>query len=569
MADPRQSIRDRAIRRVRRACDACRRRRVKCNGNPECCQQCSHLNLRCVYSTDARSSSRNGVARGSVISALRDISSPTATATTARSSNNATSSRILGHGERITLGGQTKETSPKIQAAAMFSKEFFKGLLSDYTLHVYVVNPIISPLEMAESIERMDQPENLVDNALVHAYAAVTLNLTTPNWQADQAESLRIHQLLGLALSARDTLVTRSMSIIESSIHPHLTARLIMTAIFIEICLMAVDKFSEAFMILREAIAMIQLLGVDRLVAEDPPNQAAPGQTLTSTSRLPPEERSRRIRMYWEAFIHERFLTIVAYYPAALAPLPPEVSLPTEDPSIPQNVQTGWRYLVRLFCVVDDDFIRYWRSIGSAPPRGVTAEWIETKMHHLDDLSHMDLEMYQDTRYHNLQDASGTSSFQVLGEEPVEPDCLSTLQKADIIVTRQWLLMVLWQLAISSFPLTSQSIRTRSAAMSLQFPARLSQQLRQVVVILGRKNIERHGSGILKKLFEITNALGDVIIHVPTDSTDHRSQWLDDFNFLFDFLHNSASLSEVQVNILAEKSIAATACVRREQRLRS
>ncbi|KAK6063932.1 C6 finger domain-containing protein [Seiridium cupressi] len=116
--------------------------------------------------------------------------------------------------------------------------------------------------------------------------------------------------------------------------------------------------------------------------------------------------------------------------------------------------------------------------------------------------------------------------------------------------------MLLWQLAISNVLLTSEDTASEASAMSLQFPVRLLQQLRQVVVSLGRPSIERHGSGMLKKLFEITNALADVIVHVPTDSGGEAAQRKNDFNFLFDFLHTSASLSEIQVNLLLEKRMA-------------
>ena len=116
--------------------------------------------------------------------------------------------------------------------------------------------------------------------------------------------------------------------------------------------------------------------------------------------------------------------------------------------------------------------------------------------------------------------------------------------------------MLLWQLAISNFLLSSESASLEANAMSLQFPVRLSQQLRQVVVFLGRPSIERHGSGILRKLFEITNSLADVIIHVPPLDSEQAAQRMDDFNFLSEFLHNSVSLREVQLGILAEKSIA-------------
>ncbi|ETS86239.1 hypothetical protein PFICI_00067 [Pestalotiopsis fici W106-1] len=548
-----------SLRRIRRACDGCRARRVKCNGDTNRCQQCSHLGLRCVYSAQRSKSSRSGVTRGSVIAQLKGNPTSLTVGNAPRSSPGAT----LNH--HSVSGNSPASVTPQLSGGnggsdgtlpASFSRDFFRGLIGDYTLYVYEVNPIISPPEMLESIDRMDQAENPVDYALVHAYAAVTVNLTTPDWQADHDKSHLIHQLLGIAMTARSAVMTQAMSVVSSSLHPYLSAHLIMTAIFIEICLMAVDKFAEAFLILREAIGMIQLLGVDRLVTSSELCTVNAEHGTKHKSTLSLSEKTRRIRLYWEAFIHERFLTIMADYPPALPPLPPDVSLPREDASIPINIHVGWQYLIKLFSVLDDDFVRHWRSSNKHTPEPVTAAWIEAKMHYLNGLYDIDLELQCDA--YRQENVAGIETASHTHTDPSPPGvtCLSTLQKADIIITRQWLLMLLWQLAISNFLLSSESASLEANAMSLQFPVMLSQQLRQVVVFLGRPSIERHGSGILRKLFEITNSLADVIIHVPPLDSEQAAQRMDDFNFLSEFLHNSVSLREVQLGILAEKSIA-------------
>lgn len=551
-----QQQRDPPIRRIRRACDGCRARRVKCNGDPDRCQQCSHLGLRCVYSTEKSKSSRSGVTRGSVISRLKGNSTSPAAVDAPRGSLQA----VLNHdasGESVAAAHQAGLSNSTGRTLPTFSKDFFRRLIDDYTLYVYEVNPIISPLEMLESIDRMDHADHRVDHALVHAYAAVTINLTSPDWQADQGKSHLIHQLLGVAMAKRSEIMTEAMTIITSNLHPYLTAQLIMTAIFTEICLMAVDKFAEAFVILREAISLIQLLRVDRLNTDPEFLPAAAEQGSNHTGgELSLSDKTRRIRLYWEAFIHERFLTIMAYYPPTLPVLPPEVSLPQEDTSIPANVHVGWQYLVKLFSTLDDEFVHHWLNANKTSPKPVTAAWIESKMHYLHSVYDIDLGLQPDTYHYQNNPSPGLVVSPLADPSLPSAACLSTLQKADIIITRQWLLMLLWQLAISNFLLTSEAASSEANSMSLQFPARLSKQLRQVVVFLGRPSIEVHGSGIHRKLFEITNALADVIVHVPTDNSEQATQRMDDFNFLFDFLHTSASLSEVQIKLLAEKSMS-------------
>jgi len=58
-----------APKRVSKACDACKLRKVKCNGQ-ERCQQCSHLGLRCVYSVSVRTRSQGK--RGRIISEYKN-----------------------------------------------------------------------------------------------------------------------------------------------------------------------------------------------------------------------------------------------------------------------------------------------------------------------------------------------------------------------------------------------------------------------------------------------------------------------------------------------------------------
>ena len=68
-----------APKRVSKACDACKLRKVKCNGQ-ERCQQCSHLGLRCVYSVSVRTRSQGK--RGRIISEYKNKTSNATTIST-------------------------------------------------------------------------------------------------------------------------------------------------------------------------------------------------------------------------------------------------------------------------------------------------------------------------------------------------------------------------------------------------------------------------------------------------------------------------------------------------------
>lgn len=89
---------------------------------------------------------------------------------------------------------------------------------------------------------------------------------------------------------------------------------------------------------------------------------------------------------------------------------------------------------------------------------------------------------------------------------------LSAMQQADLIITRQWLRTLTWQMAMSNTLLSSVP---QSESLSLTLPTRLSSQLRQFLRRMSHDSIRIHGSGILSKLFEITDTIADVMIHLP------------------------------------------------------
>ena len=65
-----------AQKRVSKACDACKRRKVRCNGQTRC-QQCAHLGLRCIYSPSSKQRSQGR--RGHIISEFRNQTSKSPT----------------------------------------------------------------------------------------------------------------------------------------------------------------------------------------------------------------------------------------------------------------------------------------------------------------------------------------------------------------------------------------------------------------------------------------------------------------------------------------------------------
>lgn len=463
--------------KISRACDGCRLRKVKCNGLQPC-QQCNHLDLSCRFSLAKERDQRKTV-RGRLVAQLKS--------------------------------GQPQEQQQQQQVP--YSDDFFFGLLSDYETVVYPVNPVITRAEMAESIKQMHTDST--HESLVYAFAGVTINLTQATWRdVDGDIAARIRDMMDRSFTARSRAGDDTMQIIDVSVHR------IMTCVFLEICLMAFNRYDRAFLMLREAISMIQMMETENNKREAKPISDA--------------ELARRQRLYWELFIHERFLTIMSSYPSVLSPLP--AGLPGEDPKVPRHVHIGFTRLIKLFLIMDEQLLSHWIAQGRSgdAPTTMTPSWIEQKQQELDD--------DELSARHDASSQAGLTESQV----------------ADLFITRLWLRTLVWQLAMSRYLLSSAPPTSAHEAMSLSFPAeRLSTQLRSLVVRMkSLASITMHGSGILQKLFEITNTIADVMTLMALRSTADDvagRQRVVDLIFLIEMLLSFERIDQVQGRILRTK----------------
>lgn len=298
--------------------------------------------------------------------------------------------------------------------------------------------------------------------------------------------------------------------------HP-ITIKRIVTCIFLEISMMAFKRFERSFVILREAITMIQISKVRGWPA------AA-------------HETARLQRLYWEAYIHERFLTVASGYPSILPPL--DTGLPIHDPSLPPAIEQGFNRLICLFQVLDTPFVTYWQEQQGPTRSEMPVAWVESKQAQLDKDEADAAEVDQQLR------ANGH-------------DTLSEFQHVDLFVTRLWLRTVLWQLALSNGLLSSVPRQDAHEGLSLEFPAqRLAVQLQNLVSRLGSvASISTQGTGIVQKLFEITSTVGEVLA-LPVGNSRPVGEMearVADFVVLVAWLSQFERIREEQRRYLEEK----------------
>ena len=463
-------------RRVARACDACKRRKVRCNGGMRC-QQCDHFNLPCVYSADSslRRSRAKAAQRGAVIAECKQ--------TDVNQGLPRSPIPLAPKGASLPSPPLTAVSSIAFNPTA----SYFLDMIPDYLAYVYPVNPVIPEAEIRTCVEQMHTDRDA--GSFIYAFAATTINLTQP----DSLPGIRdqITRLIEKSLELRDPMGLDSQP----------TVLKIMRNIFLQICLMGLRKLDLGFFYLREAITMVHMLRIENAEA---------------MAELDPMERARRQRLYWECFIHERFTALSNYKPTCLKPL---LGLPDRDHSLAPSTEQGWNHIIETFLLVDQEFIDLW--LGDRAQ--VTAEWIERKHRELED-----------------------SKWQM------EVSYLSALQQADLIVTRQWLRTLTWQMAMSNTLLSSLA---HSESLSLTLPLRLSSQLRGFITRVSREAIGIHGSGILDKLFEITDTIADVVLHLPPQAslTSDTLSRVEDMLFLKRFMFSFPRIQPMHKRILMDK----------------
>ncbi|KAI1615992.1 hypothetical protein EDD36DRAFT_414908 [Exophiala viscosa] len=281
-----------------------------------------------------------------------------------------------------------------------------------------------------------------------------------------------------------------------------------MTSVCVHVCLLAhhVDD-DMAFVYLREAVTGMQILGTRA------PEESRADPPLSQNGA------AQRQRLYWLIFIHERYAAIADFRAPILVPLS---SLPEPDGALDAGIQQWYTGIIERFSMLDGVFITNWTTKDSHPPADIA--WIEEKQSQL------------------------SQCVELSGQQR---QLLTVMQQADLVVTSYWLRTLLWQIALSKFLLTTD---TSAESMSIFFPLRLSHQLQWLLTTISRDAIEVHGAGILRKIFDITNTVADILIQLtPSTLRGDIEERIGDFIFLYDYLNTMSRFHDAEKKMLREK----------------
>jgi hypothetical protein len=141
-------------------------------------------------------------------------------------------------------------------------------------------------------------------------------------------------------------------------------------------------------------------------------------------------------------------------------------------------------HLVRSYHLLDSSFVDSWNEASEAPVSTITYTALQKQL--------------------NLPHPSHLS--------------LTDIQRADILVTQQWLRLIVWQSSMRQGLLSSTA---EDESMTFRYPLKIAHSLLNVIASLPTTSIEVHGMGIFEKIFEIGNTMLDVI-HACGNNIPHE-----------------------------------------------
>ncbi|KAF6814253.1 fungal specific transcription factor [Colletotrichum sojae] len=485
----------------KRACDACKIRKIKCTELPPC-DGCVAIGTACTFNkVPATRGPRNlraktirqiaqaqkdgaATAAGADAAAApsRDASdtSPKSAAGGAAPSDKAPSSSRSpvssdeGLSDRGSTAGQRLARQDVTLEPQKTPIPSLVLRLCVYRLRLFPVWPIIAVEEIMASLHR--DPDDLDSYVLANAVGAATISQlklsTTDSNDPATAGSMEAEcQRSRMALQEREGGPPMSLNWLRTSFFLHVYHE------------NQQPGGAKSLLYLREAITIAQIMGLHKESSYIP---------------LPLPEQQMRRRILWLLFVTERGVAMLHKLPVALKS---NIRFPSLDGSgvgeDEGHILPAFKKLANLF-------------------------WIFDQSGAFDILQNSDDEDAIWSMADGLQAASRACLDVVqrkLQEIPLDSDASSDVQRADIVVTRQWMQAVLWKVTMNH----GRAWSSNQNVTSLSHPIQIAKEFLQLISQLPSTAIEAHGPGIEFKIFEIASAVTDAVANnfrLPRSSTD-------------------------------------------------
>ena len=256
---------------VKRACDCCHKRKVKCIGDgTRPCKNCTLAGLTCTYNAVPQKKGPKG-SRAKVISELRETQRHV---------------RIVGPSSRI-LTPDNSSHPAFARTPNLLSRELITSCVDYFFANLYPTQPILHRQRVGEVIGQMDMSVDAYCLGVsLCAYMLIQPNMVLPpsaiNGTALQGSTMPP----GYVLLQEALRVRKGHDYVED---PSVWS--VITSFFFFGSYFCLDKHNTAWFHLREATTIAHLIDMHEEESYAP---------------LDPIESSRRRRLYWLLFITER-----------------------------------------------------------------------------------------------------------------------------------------------------------------------------------------------------------------------------------------------------------------------
>lgn len=258
---------------VKRACDACHRRKVKCDGiNP--CRNCASAQLTCTYNAIPQKKGPKG-SRAKVISELRETQRQTSLSAKVQSRLN---------------GINSPPCSPTLSPTpGLLASEMAKECIEFFFANMYSIMPILQRQRLEQQAMYLDQ--SLDTYCLVTSLCAWMM--FQPGMNIPSADPLLEH-LAGANIASAMVLIEETVRVRKGYEYQEApTLNSLCTSYFLFCSHYALEMHDKAWFYLREATTLAHIIGMNK------------EETYLQFDNV---EASRRRRLYWLLYVTERYL---------------------------------------------------------------------------------------------------------------------------------------------------------------------------------------------------------------------------------------------------------------------
>ncbi|KAJ6445336.1 2-oxoglutarate dehydrogenase [Purpureocillium lavendulum] len=484
-----------AISEVKQACDACHARKVRCDGARPCAG-CEAQALACTYlAVPKKTGPKSGrrVARSQAVLRSATERRPYAVPLSRCAPGNgaATTALSLCHGG----GGRRDDASPAspprsddhahtrsstFRPSTEVTRGVMRRCMGAFFTHKYPITPILDRKSIDAALSKpvlapdeyalivaccaviVLSPEIIVPSVAELPWSPCSSSTPSPTSSSSTSPTGEATQATPTLPSAEHFLAeaSRARQFCNHIANPSLKD--VQTSFFLFAAHFCMGRDNPAWFHLREAMTILQVLRLH----EESTYKTMSDHTMAVYAR----------RVFWVLFVTERAYALQRHRPLTLQNT---IELPALDDGPDCQILPGLLDLIALFQNFDSDFVSVWNLSGTfaaASPSYLAR-----------------LQRVLDFALPRVADRA-------------------SMQQADLLISKQWLKVIVWQLCVTKTLLSTMS---SDDSMSLCYPVTIARHVVGIAHSLPPQALEANGVGILEKVFDIACSLADVLALRP------------------------------------------------------